>query len=269
MVLPVWWRKTLRRALRGLSKTGVCRWSSNKMPSFHTRMICNVYDFIRVWFVPCMICNVYDFIRVWFVPCMICNVYDFIRVWVVPCMICNVYDLIRVCFVPCMICNVHDFIRVWNATRMVLNTYNFWRGLICTREFWYVYLFSYVYIRRQWLKIDSCIKRYALQIVHVKNLTRCKRNTLLILHVIKATRIKSYTYENIHVWNGEFWLVLKHTRMKSFTLLLIRVSFYTRNFWYAYRFMHETFDKRMFSSVKLFIRGTFGAFCPLWQTIGH
>ena len=43
------------------------------------------------------------------------------------------------------------------------------------------------------------IKRYVLQIVHVKNLTRCKSNTLLILHVIKATRIKSYTYENIHV----------------------------------------------------------------------
>ena len=130
-----------------------------------------------------------------------------------------------------------------------------------------MYLFSYVYIRRLWLKIDSCIKRYALQIVHVKNLTRGKSNALSILHVIKATRMKSYTYENIHVWNGEFWLVLKHTRMKSFTKLLIRVSFYTRNFWYAYRFIHETFDTRMFSNVKLFIRGTFGTFCPLWPTI--
>ena len=146
------WRKRLRRALRGLSKTGVCRWSSNEMSSFHTRMICTVYDFIRVWFVPCMICNVYDFIRVWFVPCMICTVYDFIRVW----------------FVPCMICNVYDFIRVWFATRMVLNTHDFYRELICTREFRCVYLFSYVSIRRQRLKINSYIKRYALQIVHVK-----------------------------------------------------------------------------------------------------
>ena len=120
-----------------------------------------------------------------------------------------------------------------------------------------MYLFSYVYIRRQWLKIESCIKRYALQIVHVKNLTRCKSNTLLILHVIKATRIKSYTYENIHVWNGEFWLVLKHTRMKSFTQLLIRVSFYTRNFWYAYHFIHETFDTRIVLYTKLLIRVCF------------
>ena len=126
--------------------------------------------------------------------------------------------------------------------------------------------------------IDSCIKRYTLQIVHVKNLTCCKSNTLSILHVIKATRIKSYMYENIHVWNGEFWLVLKHTRMKSFTLLLIcvsfvhetfdtrvilymklliRVSFYTWNFWYA-----------CVTNVKLCIRRTFAAFCPFWPTIG-
>ena len=48
---------------------------------------------------------------------------------------------------------------------------------------------------------------------------------------------------NIHVWN------------------------LSRIFWYAYRFIHETFDTRMFSNVKLFIRGTFGAFCPLWPTI--
>ena len=112
-----------------------------------------------------------------------------------------------------------------------------------------------MYVRRQWLKIDTCIKRYALQIVHVKNLTRCKSNTfLLILHVIKATRIKSYTYEDIHVWNGEFWLVLKHTRMKYSTQLLIRVSFYTRNFWYAYHFIHETFDTRIVLYTKLLIR---------------
>ena len=71
------WRKTLRRALRGLSKTGVCRWSSNGMPSFHTRMICNAYDFIRVWFVTRMICNVYDFIRVWFATRMVLNTYTF------------------------------------------------------------------------------------------------------------------------------------------------------------------------------------------------
>ena len=137
-----------------------------------------------------------------------------------------------------------------------------------------MYLFSYVYMR-QWLWIDSCIKRHALQIVHVKNLTRCKSNTLLILHVIKATCIKSYTYENIHVCNGEFWLVLKHTRMKSFTYAMgsfdwslnIHVWNLSRKFWYAYDFIHKTFDTRMFSNVKLFIRGTFGAFCPLWPTI--
>ena len=87
------WRKTLRRALRGLSNTGlVCRWSSNEMPSFHTRMICNVYDFIRVWFVTCMICNVHGFMRIWFVACMICNVYDFIRVWFATRMVLNTYN---------------------------------------------------------------------------------------------------------------------------------------------------------------------------------
>ena len=31
--------------------------------------------------------------------------------------------------------------------------------------------------------------------------------------------------------------------------------------------MHETFDTRMFSNVKLFTRETFGAFCPLLPTI--
>ena len=34
-----------------------------------------------------------------------------------------------------------------------------WHELICTREFRYVYLFSSVYMRRQWLKIDKCIKK--------------------------------------------------------------------------------------------------------------
>ena len=54
------WRKTLR-ALRGLSKTGVCRWSSNEMLSFHTRIICNVYDLQCVWFHARMTCNTYSF----------------------------------------------------------------------------------------------------------------------------------------------------------------------------------------------------------------
>ena len=80
---------------------------------------------------------------------------------------------------------------------------------------------------------------------------------------------------NIHVWNlsRNFWYTYHFihetfdTRIILYTKLLIRVSFYTRNFWYAYRFIHETFDTRMFSNMKLFIRGTFGAFCPLWPTI--
>ena len=88
----------------------------------------------------------------------------------------------------------------------------------------------------------------------LKHLTRCKGNTLLILHVIKATRIKMKTYVyamgnfdwslNIHVWNIS----------RNF---LIRVLFYTRNFWYAYHFIHETFDTRIVLYTKLLIRVCF------------
>ena len=69
----------------------------------------------------------------------------------------------RVWFVTCMISYAYDFIRVWFVTCII----------------------SYAYD----LKKYSCIKRYALQIVHVKNLTRCKSNTLLSLYVIQATHI--------------------------------------------------------------------------------
>ena len=80
---------------------------------------------------------------------------------------------------------------------------------------------------------------------------------------------------NIHVWNisRNFWYAYHFihetfdSRIILYTKLLIRVSFYTRNFWYAYRFINENFDTRIFSNVKLFIRGTFAAFCPIWPTI--
>ena len=63
--------------------------------------------------------------------------------------------------------------------------------------------------------------------------------------------MNSYTYEKLHVW--------KVTRIEYWVLIGALL--------YAYRFFHGTFDTRMFSNVKLFIRGTFGAFCPLRPTI--
>ena len=94
-----------RDAARGLSKTGQRCVADRPIKCFH---------FIRVWFVTHMICNLHDFIRVWFAGqgCVAdrpikCR--HFIRVW----------------FVTRMICSMYDFIRVWFATRMVSNTYNF------------------------------------------------------------------------------------------------------------------------------------------------
>ena len=63
--------------------------------------------------------------------------------------------------------------------------------------------------------------------------------------------MKSYTYEKLHVW--------KVTRIEYWAPIGALL--------YAYRFFHGTFDTRMFSNVKLFIRGTFAAFCPLRPTI--
>ena len=63
--------------------------------------------------------------------------------------------------------------------------------------------------------------------------------------------MNSYTYEKLHVW--------KVTRIEYWVLIGALL--------YAYRFFHGTFDTRMFSNVKLFIRGTFAAFCPLRPTI--
>ena len=98
-------RPSRRDGTRGLSKTGQGCVAHCPIKCLH---------FIRVWFVTRLICNVYDFIHVWFAGqgCVAdrpikCR--HFIRVW----------------FVTCMICNVYDFIRVWFATRMVLNTYSF------------------------------------------------------------------------------------------------------------------------------------------------
>ena len=87
--------------------------------------------------------------------------------------ICNAYNLICVWFVTHYICKVYDFICIWFTAHMILNTYNFLHELIYTQEFRYVYLFSYVHIHRQWLKIDTyqkicitnrtCQKSYTLQ----------------------------------------------------------------------------------------------------------
>ena len=138
----------------------------------------------------------------------------------------------------------YEKLHVWKVTRIeywvligaLLYAYRFFHGTFDTRMFSNVKLF-----------IRGTFGAFC----------PLRPTILLILHVIKATRIKSYTYENIHVWNGEFWLVLKHTRMKSFTYILIRVSFYTRNFWYAYHFIHETFDTRIVLYTKLLIRVCF------------
>ena len=106
---------------------------------------------------------------------------------------------------------------------------------IYTRKFRYVYLFSYVYIQHEWLKMDTCIKTR----------TSCKSNTLLY-HVIKVMRIKSYTYENGHVWNKNFYGSLN-----------IHVWNLSCNFWCVYHFIHETFDTCLILYMQLLIRVCF------------